>query len=113
MATEAQITQILVDRLKGNGAWNGNGLLVFLASTSRKDPERAWMEPLKDLAEKVVYAAEDGEPFPALTDDELAQVDELIAYSNDFHSAIAANDPDYTPYLVDEDAPVEPAPTPE
>ena len=77
--------QVCADRLKGNGAWNGQGLLVFLATTSRKDKERAWMEPLKTLCEKVVYAAEDGEEVE-LSDDELASLDALVEYSNAFYA---------------------------
>ena len=88
---QARIIQVLSDRLKGNGAWNGQGLLVFLATTSRKDKERLWMEPLRDLAVKVVYAYEDNEPIPELTQEELEQVDQLIDYSEAFHAAIAAN----------------------
>jgi hypothetical protein len=88
--SDEQIIGVLRDRLRGNGAWNGQGLLMFLATTSRKDPERVWMEPLKALAERVVYANEDGEPMPALSDDEMAQVRDLIAYSDAFHTALAA-----------------------
>lgn len=91
MATNEEIVQVCTDRLRGNGAWNGQGLLVFLASTSRKDPERAWMEPLKELCEKVVYAAEDNEPMPELSAQDEATLADLMAYSQEFHAAIAAN----------------------
>jgi hypothetical protein len=86
MATDKEIIQICADRLKGNGAWQGNGLLVFLATTSRKDREREWMEPLKALCESVVYAAEDNEPMPELTDDDLQTINELLSYSVQFHA---------------------------
>ncbi len=88
MATDNEIVQVCADRLKGNGAWNGQGLLVFLASTSRKDRERVWMEPLKDLCEKVVYAAEDNEPMPELSAEDEAAIGELLTYSAAFHAAL-------------------------
>lgn len=88
--TNEQIVQVCADRLKGNGAWNGQGLLVFLASTSRKDKERVWMEPLKDLCEKVVYAAEDSEPTPELSAQDKSTIADLLTYSATFHAALGA-----------------------
>lgn len=83
--------EVCADRLKGNGAWNGQGLLTFLAMTSRKDKVRADLEPLKALCEAVVYPYEDNEPMAELTDEQEAIVDAMLVYSNEFHDAIAAN----------------------
>ena len=81
--------QIASDRLRGNGAWNGQGLLIFLAATSRRDKERSWMEPLRDLCERVLYGLEDGLQVE-LSDDEVAIFDDLITYSQKFHAAISS-----------------------
>lgn len=82
--------QIARDRLRGNGAWNGNGLDIFLVSTNRKDPERKWMEPLQVLCKRVFFADEDKEPN-SLTSEEAEKFDEMLAYSAAFHAAIAEN----------------------
>jgi hypothetical protein len=85
--TETDIA-LAKDRLRGTGAWNGQGLLVHLALTSRKDPEREWMQPLADLCSRVVAAEEDGEVLE-LDDDQAGIFDDMAAYSETFHEAIA------------------------
>lgn len=85
-----QDVQLASDRLKGNGAWNGQGLLTFLALTSRKDSNRKWMEPLKSLCERVLFASEDGVEN-GLSESEAETFDALAAYSEEFHAAIAVN----------------------
>ena len=75
------------DRLRGTGAWNGQGLLVHLALTARKDSSREWMEPLRDLCESIVASYEDNEEL-VLTPDQADVLDDLKAYSDTFHAAL-------------------------
>lgn len=81
--------QIAFDRLRGNGAWNGQGLLVHLALTSDGDSSRKWMEPLSDLCQKIVVWDRKGqEGTLTLTEDEVAVMDDLRRYSKKFHAAL-------------------------
>jgi hypothetical protein len=80
------------DRLRGTGAWNGQGLLVHLALTSRHDAERTWMEPLKVLCEQIVNDEEDGLTTD-LTAEQADTFDAMAAYADEFFAAIRANDP--------------------
>lgn len=89
--TTKQDVQLAADRLKGSGAWQGNGLLVFLASTSRKDSQRKWMEPLRDVCERIVNGDEDGIEV-VLSDEEAKAFDVLAQYSVDWHAAIDRED---------------------
>ncbi len=77
------------DRLRGTGAWNGNGLLPFLALTHRKDSSRIWMEPLRDLCQQIVNDEEDGIET-ALTAEQAATMDDLATYSATFMGKLAA-----------------------
>jgi hypothetical protein len=88
VTTEVDV-QIANDRLRGNNAWNGQGLLVHLALTSRKDSSRSWMVPLKTLCEAIVDAHDEGQVVE-LTDEQEQTIDELIQYSHDFQSALSA-----------------------
>ena len=77
------------DRLRGTGAWNGQGLIVHLALTSRRDPERQWMQPLADALQRIVDADEDGVEV-GLSGSDVQTLDGLAVYSDAFHAAIAA-----------------------
>lgn len=87
-------------RLTGQGAWNGFGLLQFLAETSRKDSLRGTLEPLRDLCESVRDSYDDGDPV-TLSEDEAAVLDELIEYQDRYVAKLAAAPvpPAETPYL--------------
>jgi hypothetical protein len=74
-------------RLQGLGAWNGNGLLMFLASTSKKDNSREWMEPLRDLCEKIVESVDAGESVK-LSADEAKTMEDLHKYDAEFSAAL-------------------------
>ena len=80
-ATELDV-QVAKDRLRGNGAWNGQGLLVHLALTSEKDSSRSWMEPLAELCKKVTGTD------VVLDDEEASQLDQLTEYAKNFQSAL-------------------------
>lgn len=86
-ALNPEIVQACRDRLRGNGAWNGQGLLPFLALTSRKDPERVWMEPLKELCERVVFSVEDGLEV-VLSDEEAETLSGLVELSRTFQARL-------------------------
>lgn len=74
-------------RLQGLVAWNGNGLLTFLASTSKGDKERLWMEPLRDLCERIVEGQDQGNPVK-LSAEDARTIDELHTDWADFTSAL-------------------------
>lgn len=77
-------------RLTGQGAWNGNGLLAFLAETSRKDSLRLTLEPLRDLCQSVRDSYDDGDPVE-LSEDEAILLDELVAYHQRFFAKLGVS----------------------
>lgn len=85
-------------RLTGLGAWNGSGLLAFLAETSRKDSLRETLEPLRDLCERVRNGYDDGEEVE-ITEEEADVLEDLMTYQNTFFAKITG---------APVDAPVEP-----